>query len=186
MTPREELLQAAAAEFAEKGYAGTSFNSIGERLGKSRSYVQHYARSKAELAEAVAFAPYVGDDFLLDTSMLTGGQRMILRLVETTGDRYATDVMVRASTRLMFERDQVDGVDLPVPYIAWVGPLTQLLAEAVEDGDVDHAVDISTLAWRITAAFAGAKLLCETMGELDLLAPRAVATVSDLLRAHRP
>lgn len=180
---RDEVIRAAAAEFAERGYAGASFGTIATRLGATRSYVQHYVSSKPELAAEIAWLPFRGGGFLLDPSLLTGGRRMILQLARMTSRTYANDVVARASTRLMNERAAIPA-ELPVPYEAWREPLRKLIEEAVEDGDLRAQTDAESLAWRIIAAFAGTKLMCETTGQLDLLEERAVETVTDLLTAH--
>jgi len=50
---RDRLLEAAAAEFAESGYAGTSIAGIAARAGVSKSTVFHHFASKEELYIAV-------------------------------------------------------------------------------------------------------------------------------------
>lgn len=46
---REQILAAAAAEFAEHGYDGATLERIGERIGLSKASLYHYVDSKQEL-----------------------------------------------------------------------------------------------------------------------------------------
>ncbi|HUF97670.1 MAG TPA: TetR/AcrR family transcriptional regulator [Ilumatobacter sp.] len=46
---RDEILEAAALEFMERGYAAASIDGIADRLGATKGRVYHYYRSKADL-----------------------------------------------------------------------------------------------------------------------------------------
>lgn len=46
---REAILDAAAAEFAERGYGGATLTRIGDRVGLSKPSVYHYVASKEAL-----------------------------------------------------------------------------------------------------------------------------------------
>lgn len=50
---REEILQAAAACFRDKGYRASSVNDICARLGISPGHLYYYFKSKAEILEAI-------------------------------------------------------------------------------------------------------------------------------------
>jgi AcrR family transcriptional regulator len=52
------LLAAARAEFAERGYAGTSIRGIADRAGIATSVLYHYYGSKRELIEAIILAEF--------------------------------------------------------------------------------------------------------------------------------
>jgi AcrR family transcriptional regulator len=185
MNRREMILRAAAEEFAEKGYAATTFGSIGARVGMHRNALQHYISSKPELAAEIAWHPFRNGRFLEPDAPLTGGIRMLYRVAEYAAEQYVTDVFSRASTRLMLERDRVPA-DLPVLYQGWVEPITVLLREAVAAGDVDENVDVDDLAWRLIAAFTGLRVMSEALDELDRLPQRVARTAEDLLRANAP
>lgn len=185
MNRREAILQAAAEEFAEKGYAATTFGSIGARVGMHRNALQHYITSKPELAAEIAWHPFRNGRFLEPEEPLTGGVEMLFRVAEYAATRYVDDVFSRASTRLMLERELVPA-ELPVLYQGWVAPIALLLREARADGDVDAAVDVDDLAWRMIAAFTGLRVMSEALDELDKLPQRISRTAKDLLRANAP
>jgi AcrR family transcriptional regulator len=48
-TSREEVLDAAAEAFIERGYAATSIDDVADRLGCTKGRVYHYFRTKGEL-----------------------------------------------------------------------------------------------------------------------------------------
>lgn len=51
---REQILHAAAALFAKRGYAGTSMNDVAEASGVSKPALYHYVRDKEGLLAAIA------------------------------------------------------------------------------------------------------------------------------------
>lgn len=185
MNRRETILRAAAEEFAEKGYAATTFGSIGARVGMHRNALQHYISSKPELAAEIAWHPFRNGRFLEPDTPLTGGVRMLYRVAEYAADQYVADVFSRASSRLMLERHLVPA-ELPVLYEGWIAPITTLLREAVADGDIDPAVDVDDLGWRLIGAFTGLRMMSEALDELDRLPQRVARTAEDLLRANAP
>lgn len=182
---REDVLIAAAIEFSTRGYAATSFATIAQRAGSSRGHIQHYIKSKPELAAELAWRPFHNGGFLSDRSSLVGGVQMIRQLVDHVAHTYIDDVFARASLRLMDERGLIPA-ELPVPFQGWIGPIAGLLREGIADGDIDPATDVDDLAWRCVSSFAGTRLMAEVLGVLDTLPDRAQRTVSDLLIAHRP
>lgn len=185
MNRREVILQAAAEEFAEKGYAATTFGSIGARVGMHRNALQHYISSKPELAAEIAWHPFRNGRFLEPDAPLTGGVQMIYRVAEYAAEQYVGDVFSRASTRLMLERDAVPA-ELPFLYQGWIAPIAALLREAVAAGDVAATVDVDDLACRLIGAFTGLRVMSEALGELDRLPQRIARTAEDLLRANAP
>ncbi len=51
--PPEQVLDAAAACFMEKGYAATSLDDVARRMGATKGRIYHYFSSKSELVHAV-------------------------------------------------------------------------------------------------------------------------------------
>ncbi len=49
----QDLLDAAAACFTEKGYAGTSLDDVARHMGATKGRIYHYFASKSELMQAV-------------------------------------------------------------------------------------------------------------------------------------
>lgn len=53
LSPRARICRAALRAFAERGFAGTSIRAVAAEAGVSAGLVQHYFRTKRELAAAV-------------------------------------------------------------------------------------------------------------------------------------
>jgi AcrR family transcriptional regulator len=91
---RSRLLEAAASEFAEKGYAGASLDAIAERAGRTKGAVYSNFESKAELFLA-----------LLDRHLASGFADIEARLasVHTAEELVA---QMRDPAILVFKRDR--------------------------------------------------------------------------------
>ncbi len=185
MDKRDEILLAAAEEFASNGYPGTSFGSIGARLGMHRNALQYYVESKPELAAKIAWKAFHAGSFLTEDIALYGGVDGIARLVRCAAEQYVCDVFPRAALRLMEQRHLIP-VDVPVPYQAWIERLACMLRDAAADRQLDPTVDVDDLALRLLATFAGTRMVCEALGELDQFPARAQRSVTELLRAQAP
>ncbi|TDQ54887.1 TetR/AcrR family transcriptional regulator [Actinorugispora endophytica] len=70
---REEILQAARADFGEKGYNGASVRGIARRAGVDPALVHHYFGSKDQVFVAAMELPYDPGD-VLERVMLDTGQ----------------------------------------------------------------------------------------------------------------
>ena len=85
-TTREEILEAAAELFAERGYQGATMRAIGEKAGVDASLVIHFFGNKATLlAEAVEwpFDPEVEMPALLADGKRNVGRRLAQLFVRT-------------------------------------------------------------------------------------------------------
>lgn len=176
MTPRTQLLEAAAAEFAFRGFDGATFAGIASRLGKGRSYIQHYARTKEELARQVM----TEGDFVAVLAGMTGGIRQLRRACEIAADRYAGDASARAALRLYAERPDLNPESNPLA--TWTSSLEQLLSEALEDGNLPSGTDVAALAQHLVAGILGYGTLCEASGALHEMPSKVHGFVNDLLR----
>lgn len=147
---------AAAAEFDELGYSGTSLSGIAARLGKTKGALSYHFASKADLAREVTESQYRlwadvlgrvrGDGY--------GGLTALVLLSFAVGRRFRDDVMVRAGIRLQ-QDTSLRGVPLPTPYVGWIRITSELLAEARSAGEVDGTVDADAAAEFLVEAFSG-------------------------------
>lgn len=91
---RSRLLEAAASEFAEKGYAGASLDAIAERAGRTKGAVYSNFESKAELFLA-----------LLDRHLASGYADIEARLASARSAEELVEQM-RDPATLAFKRDR--------------------------------------------------------------------------------
>jgi TetR/AcrR family transcriptional regulator len=90
---REQILQAATEEFADKGYEGARIDQIASRAGANKRMLYHYYGNKRALFEAVLERTYADirrAEAALELEQLTptAGMR---RLVEFSFDYYRTN-----------------------------------------------------------------------------------------------
>ncbi|MGE0304572.1 MAG: TetR/AcrR family transcriptional regulator [Acidimicrobiia bacterium] len=57
MEKRQQILEAAAEVFAERGFQRARFDDVARRVGMDRASLYYYVGSKSDLFEAVAIAP---------------------------------------------------------------------------------------------------------------------------------
>lgn len=185
MGKREDILKAAAEEFAAKGYAGTSFGTIAARVGMHRNALQHYISSKPELAAEIAWAPFLDGQFLAQPAGDIEGIAGMLAMARQIADTYAADVTARASMRLIEQSANIPA-ELPKPFVGWMGPSEDLLRQAVNRGEIAKDADLKDLAWRLVSAFVGVRVVSDVLGELDQFPDRVVRTLDDIMSVYRP
>jgi AcrR family transcriptional regulator len=93
---RSLLLEAAASEFAERGFAGASLDAIAERAGRTKGAVYSNFESKAELFMA-----------LLDRHLASGFAEVEARLSTIEGVEDLIE-QLRKATVVTYKRDRED------------------------------------------------------------------------------
>lgn len=180
-TRRRQVMDAAAEEFAAKGYTLTSYGSIAERLGLQRTVVQNYISSKAELAAEIAWAPFRTGKFLGPDGELGEGIEGILGLVTHVAEHYVSDVWARASIRLMSERDVIPA-ELPIPFEGWLVAMERMLRDAVAAGELPSGTDVELVAHSLVATFEGSRRVAEARGRRARLPEYTRRTAECVLR----
>ena len=183
---RETILAAAAIEFDERGYAGASIGSISARAGTVKGHVQYHFRTKANIALEVIQASFAGGAFLAPASGIPPrGSAALLASARSVAGRFQVDVGARATVRLLAERSQID-LELPTPYVGWMGRAAVMFEEAREDGEVRPDIDSAECAWLMVSAFFGVLSVSQTLGTLDRFLDRAERVVRMLLDSLAP
>ncbi|MEU6772482.1 helix-turn-helix domain-containing protein [Streptomyces sp. NPDC046759] len=180
---REDLLDAAARLFAERGYAHTTVEDILKRACMSKGAMYHYFRSKQELAQAV-----VTEGFSMDAA-----QRGLPRLQSVVDASIALAVLtpqvpvVKAAARLATEQDHPFYGHLWRGYIPQV---TALLTESHDLGELLPGVDPALTARTWVAAYTGIDmmqrrdyhLLPQEIAPMNAQMVRGIATPETLMR----
>jgi AcrR family transcriptional regulator len=166
-SPRDEILDAAAALFAERGYAGTSTRSIAERVGiRQASLYYHFAGKDEILLELLETSVRPSLDFverLRDASdpaaALFALAALDVRTLLTTPHNIGALYLAPEVQEARFDGFREDRAQLQQAYV-------DLAAAAVPDGD---------------AAFLGA--CCMQLVEMVIPMRRAGDTAPDLPEA---
>lgn len=161
---RQSILLAAAQAFDEQGYLGTTMNSVVERAGVTKGAAYFHFASKEALAAQLVREMYDSWPPLV-AEFRRRGRPALETLVELSvevGRRYRDNVLTRAGVQLAYERE-LDGAQLPTPYLGWMRLVAELLQEAREEGDVHADVDVQGAAWVIVAAFFGIQQVSDVL-----------------------
>lgn len=153
---RERILSAAAEEFAERGYAGTSIGSIAERAGIGKGLVQYHFKAKVDLAVTLVQATFAQAPFanVVTTDPPPRGIAAIVASIRAVSRAFRDTVRVRAAVRLVREYDIIPVV-FPTPYVGWMAVMAQCLRDATDDGDIPPGLDFETEGWHLVATFTG-------------------------------
>lgn len=160
---RNTVIMAAAAEFYEHGYQGTSLSRISKAADMSMGAVTFHFATKDELADAVrergaaATAAAVTEVSGRPTPALYRGVGLTVVLARLLED----DLAVRASARL--ERENAGTV--PAWSSLWQPELHRLLAGAQDHDALRHGTDLGTVTSLAAHLLAGAEAHVRCQGE---------------------
>lgn len=161
---RAAILEAAADEFAQHGYAGARLERIVERTGLTKGAVYFHFRSKLDLAKALLeerYGNWPGIVAEIDSSGLRGVEAAV-ELMQRVGAVFASDVRVRAAMALS-QTVLPPGPDAD-PYDHWVGVVERYLEQEDERGEGMSAHDVAVVA---VQGFFGAYMIAAERGRLD-------------------
>ena len=156
-TPHDQALHAAALQFAEHGFTGTTLNDIIQAAptAAAREELSRYT-SKSVLAADVASAAYVGFPFVTfnDNGVHTSGLSRIALCCHTVAHRFQTEPLAMATLMLKRETVLIDA-PMPEPVTTWLTLIEEMLDEAVEEREISADTDTRTTAWMLVAPFFG-------------------------------
>lgn len=152
---REEILDAAAAEFARFGFSGARLDRIIAGAGFTKGAVYFHFESKQAMADAVLSGRFDAWPQLVQDVRDQGGRGLSgMRLLAWRVTRtMATNIRTRAAMRLSQELRLVpQGIN---PYDAWAERFIPFLDEAVADGDAPETLDRARAAKTIVNCLFG-------------------------------
>ncbi|WP_198303461.1 ScbR family autoregulator-binding transcription factor [Cellulomonas sp. PSBB021] len=153
---RNAIVEAAAAEFIEHGFAGASIADIAQRAGATKGAMYFHFRSKDLLAQAVIDRQRELNDELQDkfASSDLSALAILVSMVHALGDLMRDDVVALAAMRLAVEVPE-GGDDRGPTYDAWAAPTSAVISHAIAQGDVRDTIDPEVLSRFLVAAFTG-------------------------------
>ncbi|MGH3758274.1 ScbR family autoregulator-binding transcription factor [Actinophytocola sp.] len=162
---RNTILDAAAAVFDERGFAGASLSEILAKAGVTKGALYFHFSSKEELAMALIEEQWKAELPFVDFD--NAGLQTIIDISHAFAHLIRANVRVRASNRLVLEAN----FSRPTPevYERWIGILADVLIKAKERGDLRKELDPATVADWISATFLGIQSQSEVFtGMADL------------------
>ncbi|MFI9253632.1 ScbR family autoregulator-binding transcription factor [Streptomyces sp. NPDC053069] len=168
---RAQVLDTAAALFAERGYEATSIVDIAERVGMTKGAVYFHFKNKEAMAIAIVEKNYERWPALLEEvrTLDLDPRSTILTLLDRTAEAFHTDRTIQAATRLQSERSLIH-TPLPEPYVGWIKLLTGLFEEAERAGQLKAGLPPRAAAQVVVASFYGMQHISDVLHQrTDLL-----------------
>lgn len=182
---REEILAAAARVFADKGLANTKISDIASAAGFSHGLVYHYFTSKDAVFGAIVdqMMEKVDEDLAADAT-LPAYERLV-QGIERSRQRVCAG---GADPGRVVAQAMMQGVlppDIRERLLAHMAALhervTERIAEAQQDGDLDPEADPSELSAALICLVRGMSIRAPGMPDLPFTLPRT-ETILRLLR----
>lgn len=165
----DRVLDAAANEFAQNGYARTNLQNVADRTGLTKGAVYGHFSSKEELAAViVAHLDSVTDDLLgsVRESTVPAFDRL-RRLILSLAELFERDMRVRAALRLALETAQADAK--PPQILDEVQGRTRALVDEMRnEGCLDPSLPAGAVADLVTAAVFGTHYTATACGQENL------------------
>lgn len=170
---RAAIVEAAAVEFAKRGYAAASVNAILEGSHATKGAMYFHFESKEELGRAVLVAALERFKDVTDRWMARADRdpfQVLHGLIDDVAQMFLSDPVVQAEFRLIIEpefyADVQDGGAR-----AWGLSTRELIERASRDGLVRDGVDIEKYTRALAAGLAGQRYMADlTARQVDLRA----------------
>jgi len=162
---RNAILDAAAAVFNERGFAGASLSEMLARAGVTKGALYFHFSSKEELAMALIEEQWKADLPYVDFENVS--LQTVIDMTHAYAHNLRHNLRVRASNRLVLEAN----FSRPTPevYDRWIGILTEILEKAQEQGDLRKEWPPAVVANWISATLIGLQSQSEVFnGMTDL------------------
>ncbi|MEV6650770.1 ScbR family autoregulator-binding transcription factor [Streptomyces sp. NPDC051219] len=174
---RRHIVEAAAEEFAERGYEAATCANIASRAGVTRGAFYFHFTSKndvagAVLSEWIARQPTAGP--------LPFKLQELMERAMATARQLKDDPVVNGCFRLCLEEGLGVG-ERQRPYLIWSDRYKELLESAREQGALHPDAVTSETAELLIGAFAGARLASQILPEGADVEQRVVSFLRHLL-----
>lgn len=170
---RARILEVAAARFAARGYAGTTFTELIAASGLTKGAFYFWFPSKEQLAAAVLEFKQrqIRERLEARGAALGSAADQLLALPDTMRRIQHDDPSTWAIARLARDVAQVPGLAGPVRAVLdrWIETGAELIRRAQAEGGVRTDIDPETTAAVLVAAYDGIKGFTQAMGGHEAL-----------------
>ncbi|WP_329184677.1 ScbR family autoregulator-binding transcription factor [Actinacidiphila glaucinigra] len=162
---RQQILEAAASVFEQRGYDAASTTEILSRTDLTRGSLYHHFPSKEAIATALMS---VHEDALVMPEHPVAVQAVI-DLTLGFAERLQKDQVLRAAVRLATEHTSLSH-GRAAPYEQSRTAVYHLLRRAEQQGELLPGIDLEAAAWTIVGSFTGLQIMSQVYsGRRDLL-----------------
>lgn len=161
---RAVIVEAAAAEFDEHGYLGTSVDAVALRAGLTKGAVYFHFASKADLGGAVIAQQHEVSRAYATAAAARGTTplEVMLCLSEGFASQLVHEVVVSAGVRLSTDSNARE-VERRDPYTDWMAAMTDLVRQGIEAGEVDPRWDPELVGRVIVPAYTGMQTVSDVL-----------------------
>ncbi|AOX65817.1 hypothetical protein BJK06_08675 [Curtobacterium sp. BH-2-1-1] len=192
---RAAILDAAAGEFDERGYLGTSMDAVAERAGLTKGALYFHFTSKADLAGAVIARQHEVSRRYGEAAAARGTTplEVLMWMSQGLASQMIDETVVSAGIRLSTEAATAD-VARQDPYADWIAVVTDLVRQGIDAGEVDPAWDPELVGRVVIPAYTGVQTVSDVLADRSDLYVRLrelwtvllAAIVSDRVRPEIP
>ncbi|WP_346621685.1 ScbR family autoregulator-binding transcription factor [Blastococcus montanus] len=185
---RQLIIEVAAREFGERGYAATSLSDIVAGTGMTKGALYWHFASKESVAVAVVLQMFETWPVMLREVLGAHDDALdaLVAMTYVAGEQFARDPVVRASKRLMSELPPEALAKLPQPYVGWQNALTQLITDGQQRAQINPQADPVGTAQVIVASFFGMQQVSQELSARRDLVGRLDAFWALVLPQLRP
>lgn len=161
---RAVIVEAAAAEFDEHGYLGTSMDAVALRAGLTKGALYFHFGSKADLAGAVIARQHEVSRAYTAAAAARGTTplEVVLCLCEGFASQLVHEVVVSAGVRLSTDTNARE-VERRDPYTDWMAVMTDLVRQGIDAGEVDPRWDPELVGRVIVPAYTGTQTVSDVL-----------------------
>lgn len=174
------ILEAAGAEFEDRGYEATSYGSIATRAGVAKSLVSYHFATKAEIAARVVAEAFPQGTFFGTEPSPDGPLADIVHSTAYVARQFATNPLARASLRIVNEHKLSDP-NAPRAYVGWVARISDNLRRAAALGQITIGVDTHREATVLVGLFVGLRYVTDTLDERERFTDIVLASIRQRL-----
>jgi len=168
-TRKQEILAAATAVFAQKGFAGASMDDIVQASGISKGGLYWHFKSKDELIAAILSQFFDQEMAALDALLQTEGTAT--QKLQQLGQQIIADVSqmselltISLEFYALAARRQSVRLELQRHFQQYGNTLATLIQAGIDEGAFDPAVSARQVALNLVAQFEGLVLLWAVQG----------------------
>ncbi|MFJ7288716.1 ScbR family autoregulator-binding transcription factor [Curtobacterium sp. AB451] len=192
---RAAILDAAAGEFDERGYLGTSMDAVAERAGLTKGALYFHFTSKADLAGAVVARQHEVSRQYGEAAVARGTTplEVLMWLSQGLASQMVHETVVSAGIRLSTDT-AAQGVARRDPYTDWMQVIADLVRQGIDAGEVDPAWDADLVGRVVIPAYTGVQTVSDVLADRSDLYERLrelwtvllAAIVTDRVRPEIP
>lgn len=161
---RAALIEAAAAEFDERGYVGASMDGVAERAGMTKGALYFHFRSKADIAGAVIARQDEISRHYAEVAAARSSSPLesLMWMSQGVATQMTREVVVRAGIRLAADPNARE-IPREHPYEHWVEHTADIIRRAISAGEVDPSWDPELVGHVVSPAVAGVQMVSDML-----------------------